>query len=99
MKAAAFKEDYIAIILRELLKGLEYLHCEGKLHRGKCFFPPPPPLCTPLLLHPLLVAPSWLHVLCLVAPELTKVIQLHESDLVLYPTSTSACACDLSFHA
>ncbi|KAI8348769.1 kinase-like domain-containing protein [Mortierella sp. GBAus27b] len=35
MKAAAFKEDYIAIILRELLKGLEYLHSEGKLHRGK----------------------------------------------------------------
>ncbi|KAG0338581.1 putative protein serine/threonine kinase [Podila horticola] len=35
MKAAAFKEDYIAIIVRELLKGLEYLHGEGKLHRGK----------------------------------------------------------------
>ncbi|KAF9975807.1 putative protein serine/threonine kinase, partial [Modicella reniformis] len=34
MKAAAFKEDYIAIILRELLKGLEYLHGEGKLHRA-----------------------------------------------------------------
>ncbi|KAF9896175.1 putative protein serine/threonine kinase, partial [Lobosporangium transversale] len=33
MKAAAFKEDYIAIIVRELLKGLEYLHGEGKLHR------------------------------------------------------------------
>ena len=35
MKAASFKEDYIAIIARELLKGLEYLHGEGKLHRGK----------------------------------------------------------------
>ncbi|KAK3822564.1 MAG: kinase-like domain-containing protein [Linnemannia gamsii] len=34
MKASVFKEEYIAIILRELLKGLEYLHGEGKLHRG-----------------------------------------------------------------
>ncbi|KAF9904075.1 putative protein serine/threonine kinase [Linnemannia zychae] len=34
MKASVFKEDYIAIILRELLKGLEYLHGEGKLHRA-----------------------------------------------------------------
>ncbi|KLT43130.1 Pkinase-domain-containing protein [Cutaneotrichosporon oleaginosum] len=33
MKAGVFKEDYIAILLRELLKGLEYLHGEGKLHR------------------------------------------------------------------
>ncbi|KAG0295928.1 putative protein serine/threonine kinase [Linnemannia gamsii] len=34
MKASVFKEDYIAIVLRELLKGLDYLHGEGKLHRA-----------------------------------------------------------------
>ncbi len=34
MKPGAFKEEYIAIILRELLKGLDYLHSENKLHRG-----------------------------------------------------------------
>ena len=33
MKSGVFEEQYIAIILRELLKGLEYLHGEGKLHR------------------------------------------------------------------
>ncbi|GAA6002416.1 STE20 family serine/threonine-protein kinase [Rhodotorula paludigena] len=33
LKPGTFKEDYIAIICRELLKGLEYLHGEGKLHR------------------------------------------------------------------
>lgn len=33
MKAGSFKEEYIAILLRELLRGLEYLHGEGKLHR------------------------------------------------------------------
>lgn len=33
MKAGPFKEEYIAILLRELLRGLEYLHGEGKLHR------------------------------------------------------------------
>lgn len=33
MRAGAFEEVFIAIILRELLKGLEYLHGEGKLHR------------------------------------------------------------------
>ena len=33
MKAGVFREEYIAILLRELLLGLEYLHGEGKLHR------------------------------------------------------------------
>ena len=33
MKPGVFREEYIAIIVRELLKGLEYLHVDGKLHR------------------------------------------------------------------
>lgn len=33
LKPGTFKEDYIAIVCRELLRGLEYLHEEGKLHR------------------------------------------------------------------
>lgn len=33
MKPGVFREEYIAIIVRELLRGLEYLHMEGKLHR------------------------------------------------------------------
>lgn len=33
MKPGPFEEQYIAITLRELLKGLEYLHGEGKIHR------------------------------------------------------------------
>jgi serine/threonine-protein kinase 24/25/MST4 len=33
MKPGVFREEYIAIICRELLRGLEYLHHEGKLHR------------------------------------------------------------------
>lgn len=33
MKAGTLEEHYIGIILREILKGLDYLHSEGKLHR------------------------------------------------------------------
>lgn len=33
MKPGVFREEYIAIVLKELLKGLDYLHHEGKLHR------------------------------------------------------------------
>lgn len=33
MKAGTMDEQYIAIVLREILKGLDYLHSEGKLHR------------------------------------------------------------------
>lgn len=33
MKPGPFEEVFISIILRELLKGLDYLHSEGKLHR------------------------------------------------------------------
>jgi hypothetical protein len=33
MKAGAYDEASIAIILREILKGLDYLHTQGKLHR------------------------------------------------------------------
>ena len=33
MKAGKFEESHIQIILREVLKGLEYLHNEMKLHR------------------------------------------------------------------
>jgi serine/threonine-protein kinase 24/25/MST4 len=33
MKPGPLEEVYIAIILRELLRGLEYLHGENKLHR------------------------------------------------------------------
>jgi serine/threonine-protein kinase 24/25/MST4 len=33
MKAGPFSENDIAIILREIIKGLDYLHSERKLHR------------------------------------------------------------------
>lgn len=33
MKAGPLSENDIAIILREVLKGLDYLHTERKLHR------------------------------------------------------------------
>lgn len=33
MKAGKINEVYVATILREILKGLDYLHSEGKIHR------------------------------------------------------------------
>jgi serine/threonine-protein kinase 24/25/MST4 len=33
MKPGIMGEDYIAIIIRELLMGLDYLHTDKKLHR------------------------------------------------------------------
>ncbi len=33
LKAGVFREEYIAIVMRELLRGLDYLHGENKLHR------------------------------------------------------------------
>jgi len=33
MKAGTVPEDFVAIIVREMLKALEYLHGEGKIHR------------------------------------------------------------------
>ena len=33
MKSGPIDEAFIAIILRELLKAVDYLHSEGKIHR------------------------------------------------------------------
>ncbi|KAI8360544.1 serine/threonine-protein kinase 25-like protein [Mortierella sp. GBAus27b] len=33
LKPGPFSEDHVAIVLRELLLGLDYLHSEGKIHR------------------------------------------------------------------
>ena len=33
LKPAPFDEPHIAILMRELLQGLDYLHNEGKIHR------------------------------------------------------------------
>lgn len=33
MRAGNLTEDYIMIVLRELLLGLDYLHADNKLHR------------------------------------------------------------------
>jgi len=48
MKAGPFDEVHISIILREVLKGLDYLHSERKLHRDIKGMPVPslPPFLT-----------------------------------------------------
>lgn len=33
LRPGSFSETHIAIVMRELLLGLEYLHREGKIHR------------------------------------------------------------------
>ncbi|KAF9952121.1 hypothetical protein BGZ65_005496 [Modicella reniformis] len=33
LKPGPYSEDHVAIVLRELLMGLDYLHAEGKIHR------------------------------------------------------------------
>ena len=33
MKPGRLEEQYIAIVIREILRGLDYLHSERKLHR------------------------------------------------------------------
>jgi len=46
MKPGLIPEEYITIIIRELLMGLEYLHSDNKLHRDiKGMFVPFPLLC------------------------------------------------------
>jgi serine/threonine protein kinase len=58
MKPGVFREEYIAIIIRELLRGLDYLHTEGKLHRdikGKPVMP---------------FRLSWLNIVFLLQPQI-----------------------------
>ena len=48
VKAGQIDEAYIATLLREILRGLEYLHLERKLHRdikGESMQRPGLPLC------------------------------------------------------
>ena len=45
MKPDLIPEDYISIIVRELLMGLEYLHGDNKLHRDIKGTIPSPTLC------------------------------------------------------
>lgn len=33
LKSGSFSEAYISVVMRELLKGLLYLHDQGKIHR------------------------------------------------------------------
>ena len=39
MKPGIFREEYIAIIICELLRGLQYLHTKGK-YQGFIYLPP-----------------------------------------------------------
>jgi serine/threonine-protein kinase 24/25/MST4 len=44
MRPRPFEEVYVAVLLREMLKALDYMHDQGKIHRGTsrrslcCFF-------------------------------------------------------------
>ena len=52
MKPGLIGEEYIAIIVRELLLGLDYLHSDKKLHRDVKGVPPPSPTNSPHLALP-----------------------------------------------